>query len=219
MSSTTTKKSTTKKNNNTITVSKEEYENLLNQMKEMQTMFAQMTSQQQPVQNITQYIGENNKDVVVTSLTVGQLNLSTEGYGQGEIYTFEHIGEEQSIPLEDLKKIIKNNKSFVEGGNFFINDDDVVKSQKLTNIYKKLLSYDEMLDLFNKDRSVFEKVFANMTANQKETLKRIICEKLNENEKSVDMNIVQLINDNLGIDIMDDFRNQKKLSEILKNDN
>jgi hypothetical protein len=147
MSSTTTKKSTTKKNNDTVTVSKEEYENLLNQMKEMQTMFAQITSQQQPVQNITQYIGENNKDVVVTSLTVGQLNLSTEGYGQGEIYTFEHIGEEQSIPLEDLKKIIKNNKSFVEGGNFFINDDDVVKSQKLTNIYKKLLSYDEMLDL------------------------------------------------------------------------
>jgi ribulose 1,5-bisphosphate carboxylase large subunit-like protein len=188
-------------------------------MKEMQTMFAQMTSQQQPVQNITQYIGENNKDVVVTSLTVGQLNLSTEGYGQGEIYTFEHIGEEQSIPLEDLKKIIKNNKSFVEGGNFFINDDEVVKSQKLTNIYKKLLSYDEMLDLFNKDRSVFEKVFANMTANQKETLKRIIFEKLNENEKSVDMNIVQVINDNLGIDIMDDFRNQKRLSEILKNDN
>ena len=219
MSSTTTKKSTTKKNNNTITVSKEEYENLLNQMKEMQTMFAQMTSQQQPVQNIAQDIGENNKDVVVTSLTVGQLNLSTEGYGQGEIYTFEHIGEEQSIPLEDLKKIIKNNKSFVEGGNFFINDDDVVKSQKLTNIYKKLLSYDEMLDLFNKDRSVFEKIFANMTANKKETLKRIIFEKLNENEKSVDMNIVQVINDNLGIDIMDDFRNQKKLSEILKNDN
>ena len=213
------KKSTTKKNNDTITVSKEEYENLLNQMKEMQTMFAQITSQQQPVQNITQYIGENNKDVVVTSLTVGQLNLSTEGYGQGEIYTFEHIGEEQSIPLEDLKKIIKNNKSFVEGGNFFINDDDVVKSQKLTNIYKKLLSYNEMLDLFNKDRSVFEKVFANMTANQKETLKRIIFEKLNENEKSVDMNIVQVINDNLGIDIMDDFRNQKRLSEILKNDN
>ena len=219
MSSTTTKKSTTKKNNDTVTVSKEEYENLLNQMKEMQTMFAQMTSQQQPVQNITQYIGENNKDVVVTSLTVGQLNLSTEGYGQGEIYTFEHIGEEQSIPLEDLKKIIKNNKSFVEGGNFFINDDDVVKSQKLTNIYKKLLSYNEMLDLFKKDRSVFEKVFANMTANQKETLKRIIFEKLNENEKSVDMNIVQVINDNLGIDIMDDFRNQKRLSEILKNDN
>lgn len=215
----TTKKTSTSKNNDTVTVSKAEYENLLNQMKEMQTMFAQITSQQQPVQNITQYIGENNKDVTVTSLTVGQLNLSTEGYGQGEIYTFEHIGEEQSIPLEDLKKIIKNNKSFVEGGNFFINDDEVVKSQKLTNVYKKLLSYDEMLGLFNKDRTAFEKVFSGMTENQKENLKRIIFEKLNENEKSVDMNIVQVINEDMNIDIMDEFRNQKKLSEILKNDN
>lgn len=215
----TTKKTSTSKNNDTVTVSKAEYENLLNQMKEMQTMFAQITNQQQPVQNITQYIGENNKDVTVTSLTVGQLNLSTEGYGQGEIYTFEHIGEEQSIPLEDLKKIIKNNKSFVEGGNFFINDDEVVKSQKLTNVYKKLLSYDEMLGLFNKDRAAFEKVFSGMTENQKENLKRIIFEKLNENEKSVDMNIVQVINEDMNIDIMDEFRNQKKLSEILKNDN
>lgn len=215
----TTKKTSTSKNNDTVTVSKAEYENLLNQMKEMQTMFAQITNQQQPVQNITQYIGENNKDVTVTSLTVGQLNLSTEGYGQGEIYTFERIGEEQSIPLEDLKKIIKNNKSFVEGGNFFINDDEVVKSQKLTNVYKKLLSYDEMLGLFNKDRAAFEKVFSGMTENQKENLKRIIFEKLNENEKSVDMNIVQVINEDMNIDIMDEFRNQKKLSEILKNDN
>ena len=215
----TTKKTSTSKNSDTVTVSKAEYENLLNQMKEMQTMFAQITNQQQPVQNITQYIGENNKDVTVTSLTVGQLNLSTEGYGQGEIYTFEHIGEEQSIPLEDLKKIIKNNKSFVEGGNFFINDDEVVKSQKLTNVYKKLLSYDEMLGLFNKDRTAFEKVFSGMTENQKENLKRIIFEKLNENEKSVDMNIVQVINEDMNIDIMDEFRNQKKLSEILKNDN
>ena len=130
--------------------------------------------------------------------------------------------DKYSLKGQDLqtKKIEKyKNYKLSTVGNFFINDDDVVKSQKLTNIYKKLLSYDEMLDLFNKDRSVFEKVFANMTANQKETLKRIIFEKLNENEKSVDMNIVQVINDNLGIDIMDDFRNQKKLSEILKNDN
>jgi len=217
----TTKKTSTTTNKNNNTVSKEEYNALLNQFKEMQEMFAKVTanSQSQPVQNITQYIGDNNKDVTVTSLTVGQLNLSTEGYGAGEVYTFENIGEEQAIPLEDLKKIIKNNKSFVEGGNFFINDDEVVKNQKLTNVYKKLLSYDEMLDLFNKDRSAFEKIFSGMTDNQKETLKRIIFEKLNENEKSVDMNIVQVINEDMDIDIMDEFRNQKKLSELLKNDN
>lgn len=217
----TIKKTSTTTNKNNNTVSKEEYEVLLNQFKEMQEMFAKVAAnnQSQPVQNITQYIGDNNKDVSVTSLTVGQLNLSTEGYGAGEVYTFENIGEEQMIPLEDLKKIVKNNKSFVEGGNFFINDDEVVKNQKLTNVYKKLLSYNEMLDLFNKDRSAFEKIFSGMTDNQKETLKRIIFEKLDKNEKSVDMNIVQVINEDMDIDIMDEFRNQKKLSELLKNDN
>lgn len=213
-------KAETKTNKNNDVVSKKEYEELLKKFEEMQNMFAQITSaQQNPIQNITQYIGDNNKDVLVTSLTPGELNLSTGGYGAGEIYTFKNIGEEQVIPLEDLKKIIKNNKRFVEGGNFFINDDEVVKAQKLTNVYKKLLSYNEMLDLFNKDRNVFEKIFSDMTKNQKETVRGIIFERLNENEKSVDMNIVQVINENMGIDIMDDIRNQKKLSEMLKNDN
>ena len=35
-----------------------------------------------------------------------------------------------------------------------------------------------MQDLFSKDRAAFEKIFTNMTENQKETLKRIIFEKL-----------------------------------------
>ena len=48
---------------------------------------------------------------------------------------------------------IKNNKNFIEGGNVFINDDEVIKSQRLENIYKKLLSYDGMLDLLNKDKN------------------------------------------------------------------
>lgn len=203
----------------TETVSKKEYDELAKKLQEMQEMFNQILNTPQPVQNITQYIGDNNKDVSVTSLTVGLLNLSTEGYGTGEIYTFHHIGEEQTIPLEDLKKIIRNNKSFVEGGNIFINDDEVVKSQKLTNVYKKLLSYSEIQDLFNKDRRAFEKIFTNMTKNQKETLKRIVFEKLNQDEKSVDMNIVQVLNDDMNIDIMDDFRSQQKMAEILKNDN
>ena len=173
-------------------------------------------SDQPTVNNITQYMGENNKDVTVTSLTVGELNLSTEGYGEGTIYTFENIGEEQIIPMEDLKKIIKNNKSFIEGGNIFINDEEVVESQKLGNIYKKLLSYEEMLGLFNKDREAFEKVFVSMANNQKETLKRIIFKKLEDDEKKVDMNIVRVIDENMGTNIMEEFSNQKKLSELIK---
>ena len=58
-----------------------------------------------------------------------------------------------------------------------------------------------------------------MTQNQKETLKGIIFDKLNKDEKSVDMNIVQILNDDMNIDIMNDYRNQKKLFEELKNEN
>lgn len=207
----TAKNSSTKKSSSTV--SKKQYDEMQKQMEALQELVNKLmggvaTNEPTPVQNITQYIGDNNKDVPVTSLTVGQLNLSTEGYGRGAIYTFEQIGEEQVIPYEDLKKIIKNNKSFVEGGNFFINDDEVIKNQRLTNVYKKLLSYDEMQDLFSKDRAAFEKIFTNMTENQKETLKRIIFEKLEQNEKNVDMNIVQVINEDMNIDIMKDFRSR-----------
>lgn len=204
-------KKDTLKDNEYIT----ELENRLKQMEDMfKTLSANVSKDQQPIQNITQYIGDNNKDVVVTSLTVGELNLATEGYGRGAIYTFNHIGEELSIPYEDLKKIIKNNKSFIEGGNVFINDEEVIKSQRLTNVYKKLLSYDKILELFNKDKSTFKDIFMNMTNNQKETLKRIIFEKLYNNE-DVDMNIVQIINDDMHIDIMGDFKKDKDLQKYI----
>lgn len=209
----------TKSTKSTSTVSKKEVEQMRKQMEDMQKLIIQLTGQAFDKPQNVQYINDNNKDVTLTSLTVGELNLSTEGYGQGEVYTFSHYGEQQAVPYDDLKKLIKNNKRFFEGGNVFINDEEVVKEQKLVNVYKKLLSYEQMEKIFGEDRDVFEEIYKGMTENQKETLKGIIFDKLNENEKSVDMNIVQILNEDMGIDIMSDYRNQKKLFEELKNEN
>lgn len=209
----------TKSTKSTSTVSKKEVEQMRKQMEDMQKLIIQLTGQAFDKPQNVQYINDNNKDVTLTSLTVGELNLSTEGYGQGELYTFSHYGEQQAVPYEDLKKLIKNNKRFFEGGNVFINDEEVVKEQKLVNVYKKLLSYEQMEKIFSEDRDVFEEIYKGMTGNQKETLKGIIFDKLNENEKSVDMNIVQILNEDMGIDIMSDFKAQKKLFEELKNEN
>lgn len=209
----------TKSTKSTNTVSKKEVEQMRKQMEDMQKLIIQLTGQAFDKPQNVQYINDNNKDVTLTSLTVGELNLSTEGYGQGEVYTFSHYGEQQAVPYDDLKKLIKNNKRFFEGGNVFINDEEVVKEQKLVNVYKKLLSYEQMEKIFGEDRDVFEEIYKGMTENQKETLKGIIFDKLNENEKSVDMNIVQILNEDMGIDIMSDYRNQKKLFEELKNEN
>lgn len=209
----------TKSTKSTSTVSKKEVEQMRKQMEDMQKLIIQLTGQAFDKPQNVQYINDNNKDVTLTSLTVGELNLSTEGYGQGEVYTFSHYGEQQAVPYDDLKKLIKNNKRFFEGGNVFINDEEVVKEQKLVNVYKKLLSYEQMEKIFSEDRDVFEEIYKEMTGNQKETLKGIIFDKLNENEKSVDMNIVQILNEDMGIDIMSDFKAQKKLFEELKNEN
>lgn len=209
----------TKSTKSTSTVSKKEVEQMRKQMEDMQKLIIQLTGQAFDKPQNVQYINDNNKDVTLTSLTVGELNLSTEGYGQGEVYTFSHYGEQQAVPYDDLKKLIKNNKRFFEGGNVFINDEEVVKEQKLVNVYKKLLSYEQMEKIFSEDRDVFEEIYKGMTGNQKETLKGIIFDKLNENEKSVDMNIVQILNEDMGIDIMSDFKAQKKLFEELKNEN
>ena len=209
----------TKSTKSTNTVSKKEVEQMRQQMEDMQKLIIQLTGKAFDQSQNVQYVNDNNKDVTLTSLTVGELNLSTEGYGQGEVYTFSHYGEQQTVPYEDLKKLIKNNKRFIEGGNVFINDEEVIKEQKLTNVYKKLLSYEQIEKIFSEDKNTFEKIYQSMTLNQKETLKGIIFDKLNKNEKSVDMNIVQVLNDDMGIDIMNDYRNQKKLFEELKNEN
>jgi len=206
-------KATAKKTTTKETISKKEYEDMQKHMKEMEEMIAKLTQVNPQPSNI-QYItnvNENNKDVTLTSLTVGELNLSTEGYGQGVVYTFHQYGEEQTVPYDDLKKIIRNNKKFIEGGNVFINDEEVVESQRLTNVYKKLLSYEQMNKIFEEDRKTFEKIFKNMTKNQKETLRGIIFDKLEKDVKSVDMNIVQILNEDMGIDIMSDFKNKQEL--------
>lgn len=209
----------TKSTKSTNTVSKKEVEQMRQQMEDMQKLIIQLTGKAFDQSQNVQYVNDSNRDVTLTSLTVGELNLSTEGYGQGEVYTFSHYGEQQTVPYEDLKKLIKNNKRFIEGGNVFINDEEVVKEQKLVNVYKKLLSYEQIEKVFSEDKGTFEKIYQSMTQNQKETLKGIIFDKLNKDEKSVDMNIVQILNDDMNIDIMNDYRNQKKLFEELKNEN
>ena len=75
-----------------------------------------------------------------------------------------------------------------------------------------------MLDLLNKDRKAFTKIFSGMTKNQKENLKGIIFDKLAKDSSSVDMNIVQVINEDMNIDIMSEVKNAKDLMDYMKSD-
>lgn len=155
----------------------------------------------------------NNMDREITfiSLCNNILNLSTEPNGGGTIYTFYKFGEEQSIPYTDAKLIIKNNKRFIKEGKCYITDDDIIKSEHLTNDYKRILDKDRLLNLFSCDRNTFANLFDAMTDAQKKTFRDIVFERLSKNQNSVDMNIVQIINDSLNIDILKDVKYSKEL--------
>ena len=131
---------------------------------------------------------DGERDVVFISLCNHILNLSS-----------------------DARKIIKSNKSFIKGGKCYIADDNIIEIEHLTNDYKKILSKDELLDLLSSDRVKFREIFDKMTDIQKEIFRDVVVEKLSKDKNSVDMNIVQYINESLNIDILKSIDYSKEL--------
>lgn len=184
-------------------------------IKEMQKTIDDLTNMVQLL--MKQGLNNNNtsnnmdRDVVFISLCNHTLNLSTEPNGGGVIYTFTEFGEEQSIPYSEARKIIKNNKSFIKGGKCYIADDEIVKAEHLTNDYKKILSKDALLELLSTERTKFHSIFDAMTMTQKEIFRDVVIERLMKDKHSVDMNIVQYINDSLKINILESIEYSKEL--------
>ena len=200
-------KTNTKSNNNDSKKIKE----LEKTVSDLNNMIALLMKQS--ATNSAVSIGD--RDITFISLCNHILNLSTEPNGGGTIYTFTEFGEEQSIPYSDAKRIIKSNKSFIQGGKCYITDDELIKSEHLVNDYKKILSKDSLLELLSAERTKFPSIFDAMTDTQKELFRDIVVDKLSKNKNSVDMNIVQYINESLNIDILSSINFSK---ELLKNE-
>ena len=151
---------------------------------------------------------DKDRDVVFISLVLGILNLATEGNGRGSVYTFREFGEEQSIPYSDAKSLIKNNKKFIKEGKVYIADEALILSERLDKDYEHILDRDSLIELFDKDKTTFSKLFTSIPKSQKETFARIISSRILKGE-DVDMNIVGIVDKALGIDIMKDINNGK----------
>lgn len=147
-----------------------------------------------------------DKDVTVVSLCNNMLNLSTEANGGGTVYTFNEFGEKQEIPYIDLKRIIKNNKKFIQGGKCYIEDMEVVKNEHLENYYKKILNDDEITRLLSLTRKEFVDAFEKITPAQQIIFKEIVMDKLVNSKNDVDMNIVQYLNEKFNTNLMEDVK-------------
>ena len=153
-----------------------------------------------------------DRDVLFISLCLGTLNLSTARNGGGEIYTFHEFGEEQMIPYSDAKNIVKNNKSFIKGGKVFIDDEDLIKNERLTKDYENILDYKGLSQLFKEDVPTFEKIFKSIPKGQQESFADILIQKIIKGEK-IDRNLIYIVNQELNIDIEEKIQNGKNLME------
>ncbi len=177
---------------------------------DVEALKKQMELMQMALNMISSKSSNEERDIPFISLNIGVLNLSTEGNGRGEVYTFKSFGEEKVIPESHAKQIVRKNSRFIKSGLVYIDDKEFIDKARLKTDYTKILSKDEILGLFNKSKSEFEKIFTKISKEQKETIASLIADKL-LNSQEVDMNIVKIINNELNINIDEEVANVKKL--------
>ena len=172
------------------------------QLEEMRKMIEELQKQNSstPVSTTNVYNNVEDPYISVISLCNNELNLSTGGYGHGEVYTFTYFGQEQNIPASDLKKIVKNNRSFTTNGLFYIADKDFITSEHLKKAYEKIADLEKISGIMMADKETFKNVFETITDTQKETVFDMLVHKVAKNE-DVDMNIVKICSDIMGKDI------------------
>lgn len=123
---------------------------------------------------------DSEEAIPVISQCVGELCLTLDGKGSGIPYIFSEFGDIQDIPFGELKTICKNNRSFLDKGLFYVAHEKAAKQLRLTNLYKKLLSNEDMIHLLEKDSKTIIDLYNLAPDSQKETIIKLIADqKLN----------------------------------------
>lgn len=129
---------------------------------------------------------EPNEYINVMSLIDNTLNVSTQGYGQGEIYKFVEYGEIQPIIYSDLSRIISNQKTFLEKGLFVILDERVNKRHQLTK-FSELVSKEMLDSIISLEPKNVDELFKNLSDEQKDNVVEMIIRNVFKNgEENLD---------------------------------
>jgi hypothetical protein len=142
----------------------------------------------------------DDEEVVLVSLYDGTLNLWTEKNNSGELYKFTGFGEEQPVPLNHAKSIIRNQKSFLSKGYFYIENSKLHKDRTIRDSTKNILEKEAFVNLMSAKPKNFEKLFADIPQGQKKVFADVLVAKIVEQE-NVDMNIVKIVGDEVDMDL------------------
>lgn len=130
--------------------------------------------------------------IKVISLSLGTLNLCTEGYGKGKTYIFTKFGEVKRIPYRYLSEIIDSNIGFTEAGSFYIMDKNVVRRHGLEDIYSNILDKSSIEKIFSGNSSDAFTLYKVSNPRQQLVIQDMLIDKLRDDE-NFDMNLVASI--------------------------
>lgn len=193
----------TVKDNGEIEKLKSENETLKSQFETLQAQFMQMSQMMQQMSMMGQFgvSVTEQKDIEVTSLTAGQLLLTTNGQASGRHYDFNNQFDSILIPEDDLKQIIKAMPQTTEGGAFFINDEEFVRKNGLTSIYRTLMNRDKIRDFFTKSYTEAMAIYESANRVQQNIIETMVSDKC-LNGEFVDANILKELGKKTGKDFM-----------------
>jgi len=153
--------------------------------------------------NTTQQImvsPQEDDEVVLISLYDGTLSLWTENSNSGELYKFSTFGEEQPMPLAHAKGIIRNQKSFLNEGYFYIENAKLHRDKTIRDSSKNVLEKEAFVNLMSAKPKDFKSLFTNVPKGQKKVFADILVAKIVEQE-NVDMNIVKIVGEQVDMDL------------------
>lgn len=154
--------------------------------------------------------------IKVISLCPYTLNLATEMYGRGRVYTFKKFGEVKRIRYQDLVDIIELHRNFLEDGFYAILDESVIRRHGLEDQYTQVLTYENMEKILEGNESDAVNFFKNASKKQQEHIALMYVEKINNGEE-VDRNFLDRLSRVIGYSIDEKARNVKEQNEIANN--
>lgn len=174
-------------------------------LKQMQEQMAKMQAQiSAPTQLVVAQTdkGLSGKKIKCINMMNNPLNVSTEEFGQGRVYSFDKYGDIRLIKFDDLADIVANYPNTIEKGLMLIANKEAVAELGLEEDYGDIVTKDAMDELVYLRRESDVDLFICMSQELQKSTATRIAELLNANE-AMDFNYLRKIKDVTGFDIED----------------
>lgn len=141
-----------------------------------------------------------NQTVVVRNGFQGKLVYQSRK--TGEVFEWDHFGDEQDIELAELRNARSSAKAFFEKNWFMFDEDWVIDYLGVGRYYKHALRIDEFDDLFKKSAKEVEEILSNLSDGQKRSVAYRARQLINEG--AIDSNkVISALETGLGVELIE----------------